>query len=190
MNQGQVIVVMEQKLKGNKLKLKKMKSVHDVKLLMVDGIDDDLEIILENFDVNSFDRNGDNILHHYILSSQNNSSTLSPRKFIEELIKRGIDLNAIQSSATNRSALHLAIGTKNQLVTELLINFKVDIDILDKNGNTPLWLSVMNYRNDDPFFIKTLITNGANKNIENNNGISPIKLSNTIANYDSKDLLS
>ncbi|TRX09656.1 ankyrin repeat domain-containing protein [Flavobacterium gawalongense] len=167
-----------------------MKSVQDIKLLMVEGNDNDLPSILEGFDVNSFDRNGDNILHNYILSTSQNSSNFSPKIFIDELVKRGFDLNAVQSKSPNRSALHLAIATKNKIITEILISLKVVIDTIDKNGNTPLCQAIMNYRNDDPFFIKILISNGADKNIENMNGISPLKLSNTIANYDSKHLLS
>lgn len=166
-----------------------MKSVQDVKMLMAEGNDNNLPSILEDFDVNSFDRNGDNILHNYILSTSQNSSNFSPQIFIDELVKRGFDLNAVQSKAPNRSPLFLAISTKNKIMTEILVSLKVVIDAVDKNGNTPLWQSVMNYRNDDPFFIKILISNGADKDIENMNGISSLKLSNTIVNYDSKHLL-
>ena len=65
-----------------------MKSVQDVKLLMVGSTDNDLPIILENFNVNSFDRNGDNILHYYILSMSQNTSNITAEVFIKELIKK------------------------------------------------------------------------------------------------------
>jgi uncharacterized protein len=166
-----------------------MKSVQDVKLLMVGGVENDLSNIFQDFDVNSFDRNGDNILHHYILSTSYNPTNFNPEIFIKELIKRGLDLNAVQSELPNRSALHLAVITNNKRITELLISLKAKIDIRDNYGNSPLWLAVMNYRNDDPFFIQFLISNGADKNIENESGISPLKLANTIANYNAKHLL-
>ena len=36
----------------------------------------------------------------------------------------------------------------------------------------------------DGFFIEHLLKNGANPDIENNNGVSPKSLARTIANYD------
>jgi len=72
----------------------------------------------------------------------------------------------------------------------VLVDSGAKIDITDENGNTPLWESVMGYKNDDPFYIKFLITKGADKNIQNNYAVSPLSLSNIIANYDSRYLLN
>lgn len=50
------------------------------------------------------------------------------------------------------------------------------------NGNTPLWEAVMQYKGDG--FLSNTFENGANPDIENNNGVSPKSLARTIANYD------
>jgi hypothetical protein len=61
-----------------------------------------------------------------------------------------------------------------------------DVNAKDEDGNVALFHAVMWYRGDDGYFIETLISKGAHVDVVNNYGVSPKKLSDTIANYDSK----
>ncbi len=159
-----------------------MKSIEQVKKeLLIQS--PDLEKILTAYDVNSVDEYGSNILHYYI--KYVSSIDISADKFIYAVKKKGINLDAKQTKREQLSALHLAILTKNKLITELLLSEDIIIDTTDANGNTPLFKAVFNYRNDDPFFIKYLCEKGANVNLKNNHDVSPIDLAERISNYDS-----
>ena len=143
--------------------------------------------LLNDIDINSFDKYGNNILHYYVKNSD--FFDVESQTFIEILVGKGLNLNTVQSKSPHSSALHLAVKLKKKEILRALLNFDSKIDIQDENGNTPLWEAVMGYRNDDSFFIETLIEKGADKNIENSHGVSPIGLSNIIANYDSTKFL-
>jgi ankyrin repeat protein len=166
-----------------------MKNIEEIKELLLEQEVKDLSILFADFNVNLFDANGNNILHYYIKNHE--VINIDSNVFVKELISKDLDINAVQSKAPNRSALHFAIKVKSKSITKLLLSFpEIKIDLGDKNGNTPLWESVMDYRNEDSFFIKILISNGADKNVKNKHGVSPLSLSNTIANYTSNLLLT
>jgi uncharacterized protein len=81
------------------------------------------------------------------------------------------------------SALHFAAQAQLADGIELLASRGATIDITDSHGNTPLNRAVFNYRgNGEP--ITRLLSHGADKNLENNNRVSPASLANRIANYD------
>jgi ankyrin repeat protein len=98
-------------------------------------------------------------------------------------------LNACQSKSPRKSALHWAVHDKNKKIVEMLISLKVDVDVIDEDGNTPLSDSIFAFKNDDSFFISLLIKNGADMHIENVHGISPLELSKMISNYNSTQYL-
>jgi len=151
-------------------------------------INNEIGDALNNFDVNSYDNYGNNILHYYLKNSEN--INIENAIFLKALVGKGLDINALQSKSPKCSALHLSVKLKKRNILEVLVDAGAKIDITDENGNTPLWESVMGYKNDDPFYIKFLITKGADKNIQNNYAVSPLSLSNIIANYDSRYLLN
>lgn len=166
-----------------------MKTFEEMKVKLVNG---DINFLKENlidYDVNQFDNYGNNILHYYILNREN--INILPDILLDELIKKRIDLNAKQDKKDKRTALHLAVFIKSKEIFDLLIKANVEIDIQDVNGNTPLWLSIMNYRKEeDSYFSKILLSKGANPNFKNIHDISPKELANNISNYDIKKLFS
>ncbi|ACL75846.1 ankyrin repeat domain-containing protein [Ruminiclostridium cellulolyticum] len=73
------------------------------------------------------------------------------------------------------SYLHCAAQVKSIEIATLLINKGAIIDIQDKYGKTPLMVAISDYNGDDKM-IKLLLEYGANKEMENNYGISAIKV--------------
>jgi ankyrin repeat protein len=73
------------------------------------------------------------------------------------------------------------------LVKTLLAHGAV-VDIQDAHGNTPLWRAVFESKNRGEV-IEILLASGADKNLKNNYGISPLDLAGTIANYDAMQFL-
>lgn len=161
-----------------------MASIEEVKVKLLNN---EIENLFLDFDVNSYDKHGNNILHYYLKNSE--SLAIDSKQFLDMLLSEGLDLNSLQSKSPKSSALHLAVKLKKRDLVVQLVEYNVGIDTVDEEGNTPLWVAVMWYRNDDPFYISYLLENGADKNIENKHGVSPLGLSNVIANYDSKPLL-
>ncbi|WP_330442295.1 ankyrin repeat domain-containing protein [Flavobacterium sp. C4GT6] len=161
-----------------------MASIEEVKVRLLNN---EIENLFLDFDVNSYDKHGNNILHYYLKNSE--SLAIDSKQFLDMLFSEGFDLNSLQSKSPKSSALHLAVKLKKRDLVVQLVEYNVDIDAVDEEGNTPLWIAVMWYRNDDPFYISYLLEKGADKNIENKHGVSPLGLSNVMANYDSKPLL-
>lgn len=163
-----------------------MKTIEEIKKKLL-AQNSYLKEIINNYDVTSVDNYGNNILHYYIKNI--NAINVDSALFITLLKEKGLNLNANQSKGPKNTALHLAILTKNKTITTLIVSLGVDVNITNVNGNTPISEAIMHYKDDDPFFIEYLASNGANINLKNNYGVSPYSLSETIANYDSKKIL-
>src|SRR5690606_36718614 len=146
-----------------------MASIEEVKVKLLNN---EIENLFLDFDVNSYDKHGNNILHYYLKNSE--SLAVKSKQFLNMLLSEGFDLNSLQSKSPKSSALHLAVKLKKRDLVIRLMEHNVDIDTVDEEGNTPLWVAVMWYRNDDPFYISYLLENGADKNIENKHGVSPL----------------
>ena len=97
------------------------------------------------------------------------------------LLGQGADPDEVDNSGW--CALHFAALNCSKKSVEILIDSGANLDLRDQNGNTPLWRATMSYRGEDEV-ISTLLQAGANPDADNNNGISPRSLANTIANYD------
>ncbi len=63
-----------------------------------------------------------------------------------------------------------------------LIEHGAKIDVQDAWGNTPLGVAVSNSRGNGEM-IRLLLAHGADKNIKNNYGISPLDYARQVANY-------
>lgn len=163
-----------------------MRNIEEVKIQLINNSSIDYDL-MNDFDVNSFDKHGNNILHYYVKNSD--SININSQDLIKMFLDKGIDINSLQNKSPKSSALHLAVKLKKRNIVELLLASNAKVDIIDEDGNTPLWQAVMGYKNDDPFYIEFLKSKGADKNIENVHGVSPLSLSGVIANYDSKSLL-
>ncbi len=100
---------------------------------------------------------------------------------VEKYLKIANEINL--KDKNGKTPLHLACIHSMYEITKFLISKNADLNIKDNNGNTPLFDAVFN-SNGDVKIITILVENGANPLLENNYGISPLKLSKTISNFD------
>lgn len=99
---------------------------------------------------------------------------------IRTLVQNNADVN-LQDSL-GYSALHYA--AQNYLIdaAQLLLKNKAIVDVQDIHGNTPLFRAVFHSRGRGEM-VNLLLSSGADMNLKNNHGVSPIELANSIGNY-------
>ena len=159
-------------------------NIDELKLILLNGSFSEIEAALRDFDISSFDRNGNNILHYYVGSYE--TVKMPVEDMIQLFLDFGININATQLKMAKRTALHLAVLKKSKDVFDILLKKGADVNVQDGNGNPPLFNAVFVYDDDDGYFIETLIANGALVDLMNNYGVSPKGLAETIANYNPK----
>ena len=161
-------------------------NIDELKVVLLHNPLNEIDAALKGFDVGSFDKYGNNILHYYVKSSE--SINIPAESIIQLFIDYGIDINTRQSRMPKRTALQLAVMNKSKHVFDMLINKGADVNTLDGDGNVALSDALFWYRGDDGdgYFIETLIAKGARNDIENNYGVTPRGLADTVANYDLK----
>jgi uncharacterized protein len=168
-----------------KIKQIKMKiEIEELKLVLLDKSLGEIEAALRDFDISSFDKYGNNILHYYVKNYE--SVQIPVESIIQLFIDFGINISATQSKSPKRTALQLAVMDKSRIVFDVLLKKGADVNVKDGDGNVALSDAVFVYRGDDGYFIEALISNGARVDVKNNYGVSPKGLSDTIANYNSK----
>jgi uncharacterized protein len=100
---------------------------------------------------------------------------------VQILIEHGANVNTRDFFGGN-AALHFAAKNYSLELLQLLLKNKAEIDIKDINGNTPLFQAVVNASGKGGV-IQQLLLHGANRNLKNNQGVSPLELAKTIADY-------
>ncbi|WMW78543.1 ankyrin repeat domain-containing protein [Flavobacterium sp. 20NA77.7] len=85
-------------------------------------------------------------------------------KVAEKLIELGADVNFVSESGT---ILMAAIFKVDEEMFRLILHSNADINLQDKQGNTPLMFAVT-VGNED--FVNELLKRNANKNIQNKEG--------------------
>ena len=83
--------------------------------------------------------------------------------------------------------LHFACQNYDFESVKLLLDNGSEIDPIDNYGNSPLFKAIFNCRNNKGDLIKYLIEKGAQSNLKNHSGVSPVDLANNIANFNIKD---
>lgn len=104
-------------------------------------------------------------------------------KVAEKLIELGSDVNFISDFG---SVLMAAMYNSNDKIFNLLINSNVDINLQDKNGNTPLMFAV--YIGNESY-VKELLKRNANKNIINKESQTAFMIAVQLSNEKIIDLL-
>ena len=122
---------------------------------------------------------GRNELHYVAVDNPESEHEVE----INKLIKLGIDVNAQDKEGW--TALHFAAQRQSVPAVKALLIAGADIEIKDSHGNTPLFRAVFNSQGSGEI-ITMLLEAGANPDSENNYGVSPRNLAETIANYDIK----
>jgi ankyrin repeat protein len=83
---------------------------------------------------------------------------------------------------------HYAAEYQNVSIGKELLSKGADLNAKDDFGNNVLWRAIFSSKVKGEF-IQFLIENGADKFAENNSGISPMDLADTIDNYNVKQYL-
>ena len=104
---------------------------------------------------------------------------------VNDLIAQGVDVNKADQAA-GHTALHFAAQGQHAETAQSLLSAGAEIDARDRFGTTPLGVALFNVRNRDGEVIRVLLTSGADPDLENNHGVSPRRLAETVANYDLK----
>ncbi len=123
------------------------------------------------------DRAGRSALHYAALEGD----VATVRRLIAE------GANVDEQDANGFAPLHFAAQSHALEVTKVLLESGADIDVTNQFGNTPLLVSMLQSRGRYEEIV-LLRDAGANRHIENNFGVSPIKLAETTANFDFKSL--
>lgn len=91
-------------------------------------------------------------------------------KIINSLIKKGLDLDAVDSKGN--TAIHYSIlqGDNNEII-RAFINAGANLDIKDKQGESALSLAV---GFSDSEIVHDMLKSGANPNTQNNSGYTPM----------------
>lgn len=100
---------------------------------------------------------------------------------VKELLLASADPNASDDNGV--TPLHFAAQSHSYAVMEALILAGASVDSVDANGNTPLSDAVF-HSDGGGDLIKLLLRSGADRNKENNYGISPLELAKSIDNFD------
>jgi len=99
---------------------------------------------------------------------------------VRAMLANNVDVD--QQDEIGYTALHYAAQNYLVDIALFLLEHKASVDVKDSYGNTPLFRAVFNSKGRGEM-IKLLLRFGADKNLKNNHGVSPIDLAGTIANY-------
>ncbi|PBI92400.1 Ankyrin repeat protein [Flavobacterium sp. ACN2] len=116
---------------------------------------------LEKYGLDSVDRDGRTFLMSAVLDGD--------ASIIKNLLLLGCDIN--KQDEQGLTALHLSAMNNKIDSVKILLDFKANINLVDNIGNSALWRAVMELESDSEI-IKLLLENGADINLENQNGVS------------------
>jgi len=132
-------------------------------------------LIAEGRSLEETDRDGRTPIFHAVIDRR--------REIIDALIAAGAKVGV--QDRNGHSPLHHAAKQWNAEAARRLVEAGAPLDPKDVYGNTPLCEAVFASQGRGEI-IQLLLAKGANPDADNNSGMSPRKLAQTIANYDEK----
>lgn len=139
------------------------------KIIIKDQLDELIEI-LKNENIDLFQKNefGNTPLHVACHSIDAINVDI-----VELLLKYPLDINA--RGIDDCTPLYYAVGKSDPNVVTILIDKGADLNIPDKDGNTPLMNATDMFDGDDTI-IRLLLENGADPYLKNNYGVSVYRI--------------
>lgn len=107
------------------------------------------------------------------------------------LLKLGADIDV--RSSKGKTALHCAAKAGFLKVIEVLMENGADIDATDNNGETPLFeaiRSTIKNREKQRAALETLLTKGANANVKNRMGLTPLQVAHQMRRSDAEKVVA
>jgi ankyrin repeat protein len=142
------------------------------------------EILKVNPDIDALNTEGYTPLHLAVRRSYN-------AKAVELLLQQGADVNI--PDPAGRNALLVSVGSNRKEYIRLLVSKGIDINSRDNDGNTALHYPLMNVLKNKMYLpyskeiVKTLVEEGADPQIRNKQGKSPMDLA---VESDENDLIN
>jgi uncharacterized protein len=98
----------------------------------------------------------------------------------ERLLADGADVNAPDQDGF--TPLHFAAQARGAASARVLLDHGASVDAQNAHGNSPLFVAVFNSKGDGAV-IELLRASGANPNLANHSGQTPVGLARLIGNY-------
>lgn len=132
-----------------------------------------LEQQTEPSDFCATSRTGMNILQYCITVID--KMKMNFEDILNVCLSHGVNIN--HRNTEGLTALHFAVAHKQIKAVDALIRNGADVDAVDRDGFTPLFLAVSTYRGEANLLgiISALISGGADLNRCNTSGVSPIE---------------
>jgi ankyrin repeat protein len=144
------------------------------------------EILKGEPDINAINTEGYTPLHLAVRRPDN-------EKAIELLLQEGADMNILDP--TGRNALLVSVGSHQKDYIGLLVSMGIDINSQDNEGNTALHYTLINVLKNKMYLpyskelVKIMVEEGADPNIRNKEGKSPMDIAVEAADNELTDLL-
>ena len=103
---------------------------------------------------------------------------------VKAILKTAVDVNLQDDNGW--TALHFAAQAFNEELIVYLLKKKADPNVQNGYGNTPLWVALFNCQGQKTKVFDAFLKHGANPQLKNYSGSSPLDLAETVANFDLK----
>lgn len=140
-----------------------MDKIRDIFATIKYGVPSEYFSKIDHSDINERNKNGESLLH----------CAIAAKKFdiANDLINRGIDVNIV--NVDGQSVGHYLSFYPNLQISERLLQMCLNINLMDKWGNTPLWYAIYNGKGNYEL-VKLFIKYGADPEIINKAGKSSL----------------